>query len=443
MLHNLIVRYKAFLLIAILVTGFLLRYHNHTTWPREGATFDEYAWTWLGVNLITRGVPVSWSPHPQYSNRIHYISPKGARFWLVSPYLEHPPLFGLVAGFYALIRGASDMYDVSFSVMRELALILGIVSIGLVYVLAASVYGPVVGLGASLFYAIMPSAAIGSRILQNENFFVPLFLAILFMLKKYIDTDRKKWFLAAAVLSGLATLAKVPWIAASIAGAGVLLYKKKFREAGMYAAIAGVIFSLFILYGLWWDRALFVSLWRLQLNRYDLVFDSIFSLIQQPYLVDRYYTDGWIYAGWAALIVMLTTDLRRHYVIVFGFLGYFAVYILGIPNEPGHGWYRYPLYPFLMIALGWYMATYWRKLSILTPLMLLGVVLSMLSHAWDQVLGFSYVVYRGIIVWFGMSSLPVFIGQKRTVKFVHWNTVLQLVTIILLSIGSILLYTEQ
>jgi hypothetical protein len=128
-------RYHAFLIIAILLLGFLLRWHNHTTWPREGATFDEYAWTWLGINLIQKGVPISWSPHPQYKIRTHYVAPGGARFWLVEPYLEHPPLFGLVAGGYALARGVPDMYRVTLPVMRELALVLGVLAIYMVYLL--------------------------------------------------------------------------------------------------------------------------------------------------------------------------------------------------------------------------------------------------------------------------------------------------------------------
>ena len=96
-------------LVCILLLGFVLRYHDHLVWPREGSTFDEHAWTWLGMNIVQKHIPISWSPHPQYKIRTHYVSPKGTPFWLVQPYLEHPPLFGLVAGSYALMNGATDM----------------------------------------------------------------------------------------------------------------------------------------------------------------------------------------------------------------------------------------------------------------------------------------------------------------------------------------------
>src|SRR3989344_1320815 len=97
--------------IFILLLGFLLRNYNLYTWPREGATFDEYAWTWLGINLIQKKIPLSWSSQPQYKNQ-KIIIYRDASFSLVMPYLEHPPLFGLVAGGFALVNGTKDMYDI-------------------------------------------------------------------------------------------------------------------------------------------------------------------------------------------------------------------------------------------------------------------------------------------------------------------------------------------
>lgn len=429
------------IIVAILLLAGLLRLHNFTTWPREGATFDEYAWVWLGMNIIQKGVPISWSPHPQYKIKTHYIAPGGARFWLVQPYLEHPPLFGLVAGGYALFRGADDMFTVSLPTMRELALILGIVSTYLVFLLATSIYGNTAGLLSALFYAITPTIVIGSRILENENFFIPLFLGMLLFLKKYLDSGKRTYLIAAAMASGIAILSKIPWIAASVSAVFILLYKKKWKETILFVSIVAPIFALYFFYGMLWDTDLFFSLWRLQLTRYDMAFDSMFALFQQPYLVDRYYTDGWIYAGWIAF-ALLTTNLKKNYILLFGLLGYLLVYIAAIPNEPSHGWYRYPFYPFLTIALATFIldkpANY-----LLVPMVFLGVALSLLQHTWAQVLGFSYVVHRGIILWFSISSLSVLIGEKRAMKFAHWNTVLQVVTIILLSVSSILLYNEQ
>src|SRR3989344_8195322 len=127
------------LFVFILFFGLILRYSNFETIPRHGATFDEFAWTWLGINLIQKGVPISWSPHPQYQERKE-IRYQGAAFLIVKPYLEHPPLFGMLAGSFALINGAKDMYDVTLAKIRPLALILGMFSILAVFLLTNEIY---------------------------------------------------------------------------------------------------------------------------------------------------------------------------------------------------------------------------------------------------------------------------------------------------------------
>src|SRR5260370_13500642 len=136
---NYILRFKYVILIGIILLGFLLRSNNLYTWPRLGATFDEYAWTWLGISLIQNHLPTSWSPHLVYSNAKD-ITYQKTHFRLVTPYLEHPPLFGLVAGSYALVSGVKDMYHLDLQHVRGLALILGIIIILIVYFFASMIY---------------------------------------------------------------------------------------------------------------------------------------------------------------------------------------------------------------------------------------------------------------------------------------------------------------
>lgn len=435
-------RFTLYILAGILILGFALRIYNHTAWPREGATFDEYAWTWLGVNLLTKGVPISWSPHPQYEKRTHYVAPGGARFWLVEPYLEHPPVFGLIAGGYAILRGARDMYQVSFAHMRELALILGIIAIGVVYLFGSRLYGTEVGLLSSLLYAVIPSVVVGSRILQNENFFIPIFLGILLLIHRYERSGEMRYVYLAGVFAGLVTLAKVPWIAASVSAVSLLIMNKRWKEAVKFVLIVLAIFSLFIIYGMVWDAKLFFSLWGLQLARYDMAFDSIFALMTQPYLVDRYYTDGWIYAGWLAWLILLLRDSRKYRYLVFGLLGYFLVYITAIPNEPGHGWYRYPFYPFLIVSLAVFIRD-WREKFLASSFLMLGIALSLLAHTWEVVFGFSYSVYRFIVLWFAAGAAPEFVPTGKMVIFASRNRLVQFALLILLSLWAVLMYNEQ
>src|SRR3972149_4551617 len=162
-------KFSILLLIAIICLGFILRVQNYTQFPRHGATFDEFAWTWLGINLIQKQRPISWSSQPQYKEKKHLIY-QGAAFWIVAPYLEHPPFFGLVAGGSALINGTKDMYDVTLSKIRPLGIFLGIFSIVMIFVFTNEIYGKKVAIFTSLLYSTVPTVVIGSRIVQNENF---------------------------------------------------------------------------------------------------------------------------------------------------------------------------------------------------------------------------------------------------------------------------------
>src|SRR3989344_6849724 len=173
----------------ILVIAFVLRSDNLYTWPRKGATFDEYAWTWQGINLIKEKVPISWSPHPQYKEKKLVIYQETA-FYVVKPYLEHPPLFGMLAGSYAILNGVSNMYDLDIKDIRGLALLLGVASVFILYFFLKEAYDSKTAILGSLLYATVPSVVIGSRLVQNENFFIPLWLLALFFILKFIKTER-------------------------------------------------------------------------------------------------------------------------------------------------------------------------------------------------------------------------------------------------------------
>jgi len=88
--------------------------------------------------LLTEGVPVSWSPHPQYKDVTFYQNPDHTLFRLVRPYLEHPPFFGLIAGMSNMLFGVRDFDDVEIPTIRPLAFVLGIFSIAAVFFFAAS-----------------------------------------------------------------------------------------------------------------------------------------------------------------------------------------------------------------------------------------------------------------------------------------------------------------
>lgn len=429
--------YRIILILGvILLLGLFLRHDRFRTIPREGATFDEFAWTWLGINLIQKHEPISWSPQPQYKN-IKEIRYQGAQFLIVKPYLEHPPLFGIVAGGFALTNGVKDMYDVTLAKIRPLSLILGGFSILMIFLLANEIYGREVALISSLLYATAPTIVIGSRIVQNENFLIPFWLLSLYLILKYLKTGRKKFRNSAAFLAGLLSLAKVPWLVVGLSLSMILSFKNKWRDAFLVGGVTLLIFSLFIFYGLYFDNELFVNLWRLQIARYDISFSGFFSVLQSPLLVDRFYLDGWIYFGWLS-IVFLMKDIRKNYLILIPFVAYLVTFIFGIPNEPSHGWYRYPFYPFLIISIAVILVQEIKKISLVSLLFIFIVGLALFSNTWEPSFGFSYFLYR-LLILAGFLSVILPLWKIKNLKY---TTLYWIIFFILLNVWSIFNYLE-
>lgn len=429
-----------YIIIAVILLGFLLRHYNYLSLPRHGATFDEFAWTWQGINLLQKGVPISWSPHLQYTQRQHLIY-QGAAFWIVRPYLEHPPLFGLIAGGFSLVYGAKDMYGVTLHTMRPLALLLGSLSILMVFLLSDLLYGRRVALFSSILYATIPTLVIGSRIVENENFFIPFWLLSLYLAALYVQTKKKKWFWISAIIGGSLILAKVPWVAAGGSLAVIFAFHRKWKEVGIVIGITTLFLLLFIGYGFYYDKDLFISLWRLQLARYDITFVGLYSLFTKPLLVDRYYLDGWIYLGFFS-IFLLAQNFKKHIFILLPFISYLAIYIFAIPDEPGHGWYRYPFIPFLVISLGVYLKEYLGKNPFLTFFTFSFVGTTLLQLSWFEKFGFSYWLYRLSIISWLIVFLPLFFPFKRVERWILIWSYIWLAVLIALNVWSITTFIE-
>ena len=416
--------------------GLFLRHDRFRTIPRHGATFDEFAWTWLGINLIQKNIPISWSSQPQYKEKFH-LRYQGAAFWIVKPYLEHPPLFGLVAGSFAIFNGAKDMYNVTLEKIRPLSLILGFFSIFMVFLLSEELYGREVAILSSLLYATVPTIVIGSRIVQNENFLIPFWLLSLYIILKYLKTGKKKFRNISAVIAGLLSLAKVPWLVVGLSLSMILSFKNKWRDAFIVGGITLTIFSLFIIYGLYFDKELFLNLLKLQTARYDISFSGFFSIFKDPLLVDRYYLDGWLLFGWLS-ISLLFKDLKKNFLISIPFIAYFLTYIFGIPNEPSHGWYRYPFYPFLLISSAVVLKDEFKKISFVSLLFILVVGLTLFNNTWENIFGFSYWIYRIFIF---LAAVPIFYllwKNKTSSKLLFF----WLIVFVILNIISVLVYVE-
>lgn len=426
-------------LVGIFLLAGLLRIYKFDSVPRTGATFDEFAWTWLGMSLLDGEQPTSWSPHSLYQERkqVQYL---GAYFLIVTPYLEHPPLFGIIAGGFAKLNGVSDIFLVTTYKIRPLAIVMGMTSVLLLLLYIKRVYEKNVAVLAMLLFATVPTVVIGSKIVQNENFFVPMWLLSLLLLHQYIGTKKIRYKYLSFIVAGVLPLAKIPWLIGSFSLALILSYNKKWKDAAQAIIVGFIFLSLFVVYGMYYDADLFFNLFRFQLARYDISFAGIYSLLTDPLLLDRGYVDGWIFMGWFA-IFYLAMDIKKHYWIVLPFFSYFILYAFAIPNEPGHGWYRYPFYPFTLSALAIVFEQQYKKTSLFFVISILFISLAILSNTWVYKFGFSYTVMRIVILLAcGSFLLPLWVRKFEIIRkplFIFWIALL-----ILGNIWSVLGFIE-
>jgi hypothetical protein len=292
-------------------------------------------------------------------------------------------------------------------------------------------------------YAVVPTVVAGSRIVQNENFFIPFFLLSLYFAYRYIEHDSRGSLYPAIIIAGVLPLAKIPWLAAPAAVFAMFLYAKKVREAWLMAGAAGAALLIYFAYGMYFDRVLFFSLWNLQLARYDMSFNSFFAIFQNPMVTDRVFVDGWLYVGWAAIVLFMTKNLKKTYPVIFGFLAYLLVFLAGIPNEPGHGWYRYPFYPFLFIGLAALTYEYFVVNRVVTFAALSTVGLSLLEYTWKPVFGFSYLILRVYLVLCALVMTPLVWKNKKLERVATILSYALGVFVLLLSCWAALQYNEQ
>lgn len=431
-----------FIIIIIIFLGFFLRFYNYSVWPRQGATFDEYAWTWQGMNIIQHGVPISWSPHPQYSTVKDIIYQK-THFRIVTPFLEHPPVFGLVAGGYAIIAGANDMYHVSIHQIRPLALLLGTISIIMVFFLTRQLYDKKTAVIAAVLYATIPTLVIGSRILQNENFLIPVWLTSLYFTSKYITSKKIRYRNLTLIICFFIILAKIPWIAVGLSIFGIYTIHKRYKDSLLVVTSLVLGLLVFALYGYYYDWELFINLWKLQANRYDLAFSSLYAVFQKPYLVDRFYTDGWIYFGWFSFILLLTREVKKNIFVIAPVIAYLLIFIAGIPDEAGHGWYRYPFYPFLIISIALFIREYFAKNFLLTFIFLAFIGTSLLDLTWEKTFGFSIVILRVCLLTWALTLIPYVPMFKNRIGFARLVSYTWLIIFIGLNIWASFIYNEQ
>lgn len=435
-----ILGFKALIILAVFLLGFCLRFHQYAQYPQKGATHDEFAFAFLGLSFLQEGLPRSWSNIPIYQDK-EYLQANDTRYSIVTPYFDHPPLFGLLTGGWALLKGEREFSSVKLATIRFVPVVLGSLSILLLFILCQPLYGFRVALISSLVLATVPTYVISSRMTLAENLLIPEVLLALILFEKLLKKKKRSLVYLLGILAGLAFLTKFVGLFVFLTLFFLFLHHPKLRKEILpFSVVAFLIGSLCFLYGLAIDESLFLKVLFFQSAREVGPF-SFLNLFLTPAIVNKIFIDGWVYFGWFALMILAYRS-RENIKVVLPVICYLLIFVLTVNQKDLHGWYNYPFYPFLAIASGKLISEMLKKPSFLNIIFLLTAGLSAVNLTYFRFFGLSPVLFRALVILF---SLPFFFSYLKMEKlncFIRGLFVFYLVILFFLNVVSVIIYVH-
>lgn len=339
------------ILAAVLIISFLLRYHNHIYFPKRGETSDEYAFAFQGVSLLTRGYPIAWSAIPIYpeKNRSN-LTIDGIYFPIVHPYLDHPPLFGILSGSFAILKNQIFFDDIQLSTIRKLPLLLSMISTLLLFLIANKLYGFKMGILTVLIFSTVTVYVLNMRLNVAETLITPLLLLSLFILIKVKKTITWKKIILLGVIATMGIFTKILGVIIFLTILYFLIfeYKLKREKIALFIGIFLLGVLLLFIYGLSYGGEFF---WQIQLYQgaRNLGGQTISTLLSTPIIVNSIFYDSWYYLGIISLIIVASSFKENKYIVIPAVF-YILLMALSVSKTDLHSWYTIPLFPFMALS---------------------------------------------------------------------------------------------
>ena len=334
--------------------GSFLRLWHYSQFPIYGETGDEWAWTWLGSSLIKTGHPSSWSFFKSYQPK-YQISVTEDEGPIVSPALDHPPLFGLAAGLSHALTSTEWQQMPSVKVIRLPLVILGIINLIFLAKLAYKIWPtkPHLANLAILLYATVPTVVFGSRLVVAENLIITWQLLIWL-----VAINKKTWlrFIFLSLIGALAILTKISGVAIPLSLIGYGVWKKDTQF--IWAGVLGIGLGVLCLagYAAYYNWDLFMAV-QLEQSLRNLGLSTVVNrFFLHPTLVKHFFVDGWIVLGLLSLFAFIGKKTLPSSMILVQTTGLASLFFILFSSgeQTFHGWYSYPLIPvFILFGAHW------------------------------------------------------------------------------------------
>ncbi len=366
---------KKFIIVIIVLAllGVFLRLVDYSKIPPFDVTKDEFFYPWSGMTFLQTGVPKAWSLFDAYPTG-EIVYKWGTWYRIVSPWVEKPPLYSLLAGFWMLGNGVTDMFEVRLSLLRILPITISFFTILFLALFANKLFGKTVAVISTVIYATVPTIVMGNRLSLVENLLTPIVLAGLYLFL-ILKGERMLNYLILSTFCALALLTKN--IGAALPATFFIYYlsKRKWKALMIISSISALAFLFHpIIATVYYGFGQFLNVMGAYQKVHALagppeLVSTIFRFPIVGHQWDKIFPDGPMLLGYILLFsapMWLKRDEENLKKII-SLIGFPFVYIisLGLLESAGtpysfFGWHVYPIYPFLAILIGKLFVDVWE-----------------------------------------------------------------------------------
>ena len=461
-------RVKWLPIVLILLLGTILRFVDYSAIPDFRENGDGLFATWNGWQLLTDGTTRGWSLWWEtYGDRVQTEELPYFReepFYVIRPYLEHPPAMHLLAGAAAKLGGAQHWSHARFRHTRIVPVLLGVLTLALVLCLGFELqrgndrlhapWAPLIG---GVLYAVLPTIVIQSRAVKEEALLTPLAIGAMLALARHLRSPRRRWLLLSAILAGLCPLAKIPGAVMPLALACLLWINRRRVEAVVALGISVISVGILVVYAVWVDWDVFRFATELQSQIRSAHWNLFPRFFVQPMINRNGVGAGWLLFLWFAWVAEAMKRRQRQQAVEYYETSFVLVvpavaYLSGIALSSGSwtfGWYLWPILPFLCVAAGRYLEEqrhYPDPLGGISFVILFvgysmsfaaGSALAQIPAEWRQLMGIFFVI----------ALLTPFVFMRRSHSFrpqaTSTSVIVGLAAVIVLSTSFIVNYDHH
>ncbi|MGH9857597.1 MAG: hypothetical protein ACRD4B_07110, partial [Acidobacteriota bacterium] len=281
------------LCLTALMVGLMIRTQNlGSLRPFEA---DERLWLLVGTSLLQKGIPASWTLYWEKYPHTESIVYGGQNSLVVTPFLDHPPLFGIGMGLWAAITGNNTALPLNWAMLRLPMIVLALGTIVCTSLFIHRLFHFSFASITLIAFSFFPAHIIASRFIVAENIIAFLLAASLYAFA-IVDTEKhrasNKAVVALAVIvlvCSMAILFKLSAIVIPASIGFIALLRKNWHV--FIGTTMATVFSVLvlILYGAYYDWSIFLDVFSGHTGRTQSFwhFWSIFTQMDLGYFPMR------------------------------------------------------------------------------------------------------------------------------------------------------------